>query len=393
MKKNIATKPNETANKKVIILYASVGGGHFKAAEGIKNYISENYENTSVEMIDALKYTNKLIDKMIISSYINMARYSPKMWGEIYKFSEKQYSVANFSNAVQKILSQKLFKLLQSENPTTIISTHPFITEMVASLKKHNKISTELNVIITDYVSHKFWELKSEYVNRYFVANEEMKYDLIHNGISVNKIFVTGIPVGPAFLADYNKSEIYKEFELDENKKTVLLFGGGEYGLSSVKKFLEGILSIEEDIQMVAIAGKNTKTQKMFKEVTSKYNKKVVILGYTTKVPELMQIADFIISKPGGLTTTEILVSNVPFVVINPVPGQEEGNANFLLNSGAAVRIFDADKTKPFFEELINNEPRIKGMKEMQKLIAKPYSTKAICEVIMGKPKRKESLV
>ena len=384
MKKNIATKPNETANKKVIILYASVGGGHFKAAEGIKNYISENYENTSVKMIDALKYTNKLVDKMIISSYVNMARYSPKMWGEIYKFSEKQYSVANFSNAVQKILSQKLFKLLQSENPTTIISTHPFITEMVASLKKHNKISTELNVIITDYVSHKFWELKPEYVNRYFVANEEMKYGLIHNGISANKIFVTGIPVGPAFLADYNKSEIYKEFELDENKKTVLLFGGGEYGLSSVKKFLEGILSIKEDIQMVAIAGKNTKTQKMFREVTSKYNKKVVILGYTTKVPELMQIADFIISKPGGLTTTEVLVSNVPFVIINPVPGQEEGNADFLLNSGAAVRIFDADKTKPFFEELINNEPRIKGMKEMQKLIAKPYSTKAICEVIMG---------
>ena len=384
MKKNIATKPNEIANKKVIILYASVGGGHFKAAEGIKNYISENYENTSVEMIDALKYTNKLVDKMIISSYVNMARYSPKMWGEIYKFSEKQYSVANFSNAVQKILSQKLFKLLQSKNPTTIISTHPFITEMVASLKKHNKISTELNVIITDYVSHKFWELKPEYVNRYFVATEEMKYGLIHNGISANKIFVTGIPVGPAFLANYNKSEIYKEFELSENKKTVLLFGGGEYGLSSVKKFLEGILSIKEDIQMVAIAGKNIKTQKMFKEVASKYSKKVVILGYTTKVPELMQIADFIISKPGGLTTTEVLVSNVPFIVINPVPGQEEGNANFLLNSGAAVRIFDADKTKPFFEQLINNEARIKGMKEMQKLIAKPYSTKAICEVIMG---------
>lgn len=369
--------------KKIIILYASVGGGHFKAAEGIKNYILEHYDNADVEMIDALKYTNKLIDKMIISSYVNMARYSPKMWGEIYKLSEKQYSVANFSNAVQKILSQKLLKLLQAEMPSTIISTHPFITEMVASLKKHKKISTELNVIITDYASHKFWELKPEYVDRYFVANEEIKYGLINNGIGANKIFVTGIPVSPAFLKSYNKLDIYKEFELDENKKTILLFGGGEYGLSSVKKFLIGILSLKEDIQVVAIAGKNQKIQKMFKEISSDFDKKIVILGYTTKVPELMNIADFVVSKPGGLTTTEVLVSNVPFVVINPIPGQEEENANFLLNSGAAARIYSAEKTKPFFEQLINNKVRLNGMKEMQKLIAKPNSTKDICEIIM----------
>ena len=123
----------------------------------------------------------------------------------------------------------------------------------------------------------------------------------------------------------------------------------------------------------------------MFKEVSSTFNKKVVILGYTTKVPELMNIADFIVSKPGGLTTTEVLTSNVPFVVINPIPGQEEENSNFLLNSGAAARIYSADKTKPFFEQLINNEERIRGMKEMQRLIARPNSTRDICEVIMGK--------
>ena len=240
-----------------------------------------------------------------------------------------------------------------------------------------------MNVIITDYASHKFWELKPEYVDRYFVANEEIKYGLINNGIGANKIFVTGIPVSPAFLKSYNKLDIYKEFELDENKKTILLFGGGEYGLSSVKKFLIGILSLKEDIQVVAIAGKNQKIQKMFKEISSDFDKKIVILGYTTKVPELMNIADFVVSKPGGLTTTEVLVSNVPFVVINPIPGQEEENANFLLNSGAAARIYSAEKTKPFFEQLINNKVRLNGMKEMQKLIAKPNSTKDICEIIM----------
>lgn len=368
---------------KIIILYASVGGGHFKAAEGVKNYILENYKDTKIEMIDALKYTNKLIDKIIVKSYVNMARYSPKMWGEIYKFSEKQYSAVNFSNAVQKLLSMKLLKLFKDERPDTIISTHPFITEMVATLKKSGKINTELNVIITDYASHKFWELKPEYIDRYFVANEEMKFSLINNGISRDKIFVTGIPVGPAFLKKYDKAELLKEFNFSEKKKTILMFGGGEYGLTNIKGIFSALLSVRDDIQVIAIAGKNLKTQKMLKTVASKSNKKVVILGYTTKVPELMSIADFVISKPGGLTTTEILTSNVPFIVINPIPGQEEENAIFLTNNGAAARLYSIEKAKPFFEQLFQNEERIKGMKEMQKVIAKPGSTRDISKIIM----------
>lgn len=368
---------------KIIILYASVGGGHFKAAEGVKNYILENYKDTKIEMIDALKYTNKLIDKIIVKSYVNMARYSPKIWGEIYKFSEKQYSAVNFSNAVQKLLSMKLLKLFKDERPDTIISTHPFITEMVATLKKSGKINTELNVIITDYASHKFWELKPEYIDRYFIANEEMKFSLINNGISRDKIFVTGIPVGPAFLKKYDKAELLKEFNFSEKKKTILMFGGGEYGLTNIKGIFSALLSVRDDIQVIAIAGKNLKTQKMLKTVASKSNKKVVILGYTTKVPELMSIADFVISKPGGLTTTEILTSNVPFIVINPIPGQEEENAIFLTNNGAAARLYSIEKAKPFFEQLFQNEERIKGMKEMQKVIAKPGSTRDISKIIM----------
>ena len=215
--------------KKIMILYASVGGGHFKAANGINNYINENYPECKTELVDALKYTNKLVDKIVVNSYVNMARYSPKMWGEIYKFSEKQYSVANFSNAVQKILSKKLFKLFKDEHPDVVISTHPFITEMVASLKKHNKTSCKLCVIMTDYASHKFWEIKHEYINMYFVANNEMKCSLINNGIDASKINVTGIPVEPAFTKEYNKEEIYKEFELSPNKRTFLIFGGGQF--------------------------------------------------------------------------------------------------------------------------------------------------------------------
>lgn len=371
--------------KNIVILYASVGGGHFKAAEGIKNYIEQNHPECTPHLIDALKYTNKVVDKIVIKSYVNMARYSPKVWGEIYKFSEKQYSVASFSNAVQKILSLKLLKLLKDLEPESIITTHPFITEMVASLKKHKKITAKLNVIMTDYASHKFWELKPEYVDKYFVANEEMKYGLVYNGIERTKIFVTGIPFNPAFLEEYNKADIYKEFGLRDDIKTVLLFGGGEYGLSNVKEFLDGLLSIKEKIQVIAIAGKNKKTQKMFKKVADAHNKKVIVLGYTNKIPELMNIADLVVSKPGGLTTTEILITQVPFAIINPIPGQEEENSRFLLNNGAAVRVYDSKKATPFFEQLLKDELKLKSIIKRQKEISKPDSTKKIVDTILNK--------
>lgn len=369
-------------DKKIVILYAALGGGHFKAAEAIKNYILENKPNCSVEMLDALKYTNKAVDKIIISSYLNMARYSPELWGNIYKLSAKQYSVANFSNAVQRLLSLKLVKYLNEQKPDIIISTHPFITEMCAILKKKNQVNSKLNVIITDYASHRFWELKPEFIDNYFVANNEIKYKMGFNGIDLNKIHVTGIPVSPAFLKEYDKEKIYEEFGLDKNKKTVLIFGGGEYGLSNVKTFYKGLIDTDSDIQIVTVAGKRQKSQKMFADIANGSNKKVIILGYTTKVPELMNIADLIISKPGGLTTTEIITTHVPFAIINPIPGQEEENAEFLLNNGAAVQIFDAKSTKPFIEHLLTDEIRLENIKQMQAHIAKPNSTRDIVDVI-----------
>ena len=370
--------------KKIMILYASVGGGHFRAADGVRAYIEENYKDKyEVVMIDALNYTNKVIDKIVISSYVNMARYSPKLWSKIYQMGEEHYSVANFSNAVQKLLSQKLFNLFKEKQPDVVISTHPFITEMVACLKKKGKTNAKLAVILTDYASHRFWEMKSEYVNLYFVANEEMRYSLIHSGIDASKIHVTGIPVRPDFLKKYDRKKLLDDLDLEEGKPIFLVFGGGAYGMSDANVLFKSLLDIKEDIQIIAIAGKSEKTKEGFEKLALESNKKIVILGFTDKVPELMSIADFVVSKPGGLTTTEILVSNVPFVIFNPVPGQEEENANFLTNNGAAVRLWDLNKAAPFFEQLLSDKFRLEHIKIMQKHIAKPNSTKDIVENVL----------
>ncbi len=370
--------------KKIIILYASVGGGHYRAADGIKKYIDEHYPNEYiVELIDGLNYVSKTVDKITISSYVNMARYSPKTWSKIYKIGEENHSLGSFSNGVQKLLSHKLFDLFEEQDPDVVISTHFFMTEMVACLKKKKKTKCKLAVILTDYASHKFWLSSSEYVDLYFVANEQMRYTLIHEGIEETKINVTGIPVRPEFLLEYNKEKTFEEFGFSMDKPTFLVFGGGQYGMSDASKIFKGILDVKEDIQIIAIAGKSEKTKATFEKLTEKSNKKVAILGFTDRVAELMYASDFIVSKPGGLTTTEILVSNKPFIIFSPVPGQEEENSAFLTNNGAGVRIYDLNKTTPIIEQLINDTFRVENIKLMQRHVAKPNSTKDIVDIVL----------
>lgn len=358
--------------------------GHFRAAEGIKKYIDVTYPNQYiVELIDGLNYVSKAVDTIVIKSYVNMARYSPKTWSQIYKKGEESHSLASFSNGVQRLLSHKLFELFEEQDPDIVISTHYFMTEMVACIKRRGKTNCKLAVILTDYASHKFWLSSKECVELYFVANEPMKYSLMHEGIQERKIHVTGIPVRPEFLKKYDRKPILDELGFDDDKPIFLVFGGGQYGMSDSSKLFKGLLEIRQDVQIIAIAGKSESTKKTFTKLASNYDKKVAVLGFTDKVAELMSVADFVVSKPGGLTTTEILVSNVPFIIFNPVPGQEEENSWFLVNNGAGFRMYDLNKTTPFVEQLLDDKYRIENMKLMQKYIAKPNSTKDIVDTVI----------
>lgn len=370
--------------KRIMVLYTSVGGGHYRAADGIKKYIDEKYPGQyTVDLIDGQNYVSKTVDKIIIKSYVNMARYSPKTWSKIYKMGEENHSLSSFSNGVQNMLSKKLYELFEQQDPDIVISTHYFMTEMVACLKRKNKTNCKLAVILTDYASHKFWLSSTEMVDLYFVANEQMKYTLIHDGVDESKINVTGIPVRPEFLEKYDKEKTMQEFGFSSDIPTFLIFGGGQYGMSDASKIFKGILDIKQNIQIIAIAGKSEKTKATFEELAAKSNKKVQILGFTDRVAELMSASDFIVSKPGGLTTTEILVSNKPFIIFSPVPGQEEENSEFLTNNGAAVRIYNLNKTTPMVEQLVDDKFRIDNMILMQNYIAKPNSTKDIVDIVL----------
>ena len=214
-----------------------------------------------------------------------------------------------------------------------------------------------------------------------------MKDYLISKKIQENKVFVTGIPISSRFLKTYNKKEILDELHLEENKKTILFFAGGEFGLGKNKTLLifEDLIKNFEDIQVIAIAGKNEKMKLQFESIVQEFNKEnnVRVLEYTNKVPELMSISDLVVSKPGGLTTSESLASNLPMVIINPIPGQEEENAEFLESKGTGIWIRKNDSAYEIFKSIIDNPEKLEEMKKNTNILAKKHSTENICKIIL----------
>ena len=373
--------------KNIIIFYATYGGGHLSAAKSIKEYIDENYGTEyKTYLIDCIDYINHAINKLTTKAYADAAKKAPKLWGKVYSHSEHG-PLASISNNSNKLMAHKLNKLITEINPSIIISAHPFSSQMCAYLKKKNKISVPVSTIMTDFAPHDQWLVLHEYINNYFVSNENMKDSLIEKGINSNKIFVTGIPLSSRFLKKYNKEEIINMFNLSNNKKTILFFAGGQFGLGkkSTYQMLEILAKNYIDIQIIAISGKNKKMTEKFEEIVQEYNreKDIIVLEFTDKVPELMSISDLVITKPGGLTTTESLASELPIIVINPIPGQEEQNAEFLEKNGLAVWIKDNDNIEEIFNSLFNHPEKLEQMRNQTKLFAKKHSTKDICEIIL----------
>lgn len=214
-----------------------------------------------------------------------------------------------------------------------------------------------------------------------------MKEYLISKNIPENTVFVTGIPISSRFLKTYNKKEILDEFNLEENKKNILFFAGGEFGLGKNKtlQIFEDLIKNFDEIQVIAIAGKNEKMKLHFESIVKEFNKEknVRILEYTNKVPELMAISDLVISKPGGLTTSESLASNLPMIIINPIPGQEEENAEFLENKGTGIWIRKNNSPYEVLKNVINNPVKLEEMKKNTETLAKKHSTENICKIIL----------
>ena len=371
--------------KKILVLYAKYGGGHYSAANSIKTQL-EKYDNIQVEMVDCIEYISKVLNKLTTSAYKEMAKNVPYLWGKVYSNSQKGV-LGHISSRTNKVMAIKLKNLIREIRPDLIVSTHPFSSQMVSYLRRKGKIDCKLVTVMTDFAPHDQWLVGHEYTDAFFVSNDNMKKSLCESGVNSEKIFVTGIPLSERFFENFDKESIYKEFNLKENMPVILFFGGGEFGLGKDKTvdILRALIHNLSQCQVIAISGKNPKMNTAFINLVQTLNAqdRVKVYDYTNKVPELMSIASLVVTKPGGLTSSESLASNLPLLLINPIPGQEEENAAFLEFNNVAVCLKKNDDPDLVIQDLFEHPEKLKEMKKNTKLLAKKNSTKDICEVIM----------
>lgn len=372
--------------KKILIFYASYGGGHLSAAKSIESVINNEYSNIETKLVDCMKYVNKGVEKITTAAYRGMAKKAPWAWGKIYNASQKGV-MAHISTRSNAIMAVKLLKLLRAESPDMVISAHPFSSQMCAYLKRKGKVDFPLATIMTDFAPHDQWLVGHEYTEYFFVAHDKMKNYLISKGIAESKVFDLGIPIGIRFTEEYNRADILKEFNLKDNKKTVLFFGGWNSGSAQTRtlEIFRVLATCFDNLQVVAISARNQKLQEGFEKIVEENNlDNVTILDYTTKVPELMSIADLVVAKPGGLTTSESLAMNLPMIIINPIAGQEEENAEFLETKGVGVWMRKDDNIEDKLKALLTDEEKLESMKENTKLLSHRYSTHEIIKVLLG---------
>ena len=389
--------------KKVLIMSASTGGGHNRAARAIKEELeSRTIDNMSIEceIVDSLKLVNNTMDKVISRGYEKSALFTPKAYGSVYRFSETTIASKNEfkTNPLTSLMARKFKHLLNESTPDLIIGTHPFPMIALSTLKKNNNIhslsrsesfykSTKVDIppmisVLTDYTTHSTW-IQNE-IDYYIVGHEYVKELLVYEGVDSEKVKAFGIPVEKSFLSHRDRETVLTELGLSPEKLTVLLMGGS-FGAGNIKETLEDLIAIDRDFQILVITGRNEHLKdKLSKMLDSTiHNKNICLLGYTNKMNDILASIDALISKPGGLTTTEALLNDVPMIVPYFIPGQEEENLDFLTNCGAALRTTKKYSLPVLLKVLIDDPSRLDNLRKNIKSIRKFDSAVNISNLVV----------
>ena len=389
--------------KKVLIMSVSTGGGHNRAARAIKEELeSRTIDNMSIEceIVDSLKLVNNTMDKVISRGYEKSALYTPKAYGSVYRFSETTIASKNEfkTNPLTSLMARKFKHLLNESTPDLIIGTHPFPMIALSTLKKNNNIhslsrsesfykSTKVDIppmisVLTDYTTHSTW-IQNE-IDYYIVGHEYVKELLVYEGVDSEKVKAFGIPVEKSFLSHRDRETVLTELGLSPEKLTVLLMGGS-FGAGNIKETLEDLIAIDRDFQILVITGRNEHLKdKLSKMLDSTiHNKNICLLGYTNKMNDILASIDVLISKPGGLTTTEALLNDVPMIVPYFIPGQEEENLDFLTNCGAALRTTKKYSLPVLLKVLIDDPSRLDNLRKNIKSIRKFDSAVNISNLVV----------
>ena len=364
--------------KHILILSVSAGAGHMRAAQALQAACENSPVPCRATVVDLMDYAPAAFKRIYVDAYLKVVEKAPAFWSYLYKASnaaERDAAGNRLRRALERFSNRKLMGAIESLKPDAIVCTHFMPAELLSREIEQKRLSVPVHVQITDFDLHSLWV--QPHMATHFATNEEVELRLLRAGTDPSKIMLTGIPVMPCFSQKYDRSACAKEFGMDPGKTTLLLMSGGA-GLAGAEETAEQLLSIPgSQFQIAALAGKNEKLLAGLRALAAKHPGRLFPFGFTRVIERLMACSDLAISKPGGLTSSECMAMGLPMIAVNPIPGQEERNADYLCDLGGAMKASDPIAMEARIASLANNPEKLASMRSAMLAGARPGAAAA----------------
>jgi processive 1,2-diacylglycerol beta-glucosyltransferase len=365
--------------KNLLILSASAGAGHVRAAEAVERAARDMGAAHRIRHIDVLELTTKVFRAVYSRAYIDMVNRAPQVLGWLYDQTDRPWENERLRLALDKLNTRRFVKLLEAEAPDICISTHFLPSGIISWLRAKERLSARQAIVVTDFDVHAMWLCR--HFEQYFVALDETRVLLEKLGVAPGKVTVSGIPIDPVFTVEKDRRAMRRKHGLDEERTTILVSAGG-FGVGPMERLVRSLLEIERPAQVVAIAGRSEELKagldRLRDSLPARNRVSLHPVGFTREIDEYMAAADLLVGKPGGLTTSEALARGLVMVVVNPIPGQEERNADHLLEEGAALRSNNLPALAYKIERLLDDPARLEAMRANVKRLARPDAARDI---------------
>ncbi|HVI42623.1 MAG TPA: glycosyltransferase [Anaerovoracaceae bacterium] len=375
---------------KALILSISTGQGHHATGQAIENELKQR--QVDCETLDAYEYIEPILSHLVSKGYLLSTAYAKKISSKLYdivvKKSKplKKFSVPKMTNTVW---AKDLKNYIEESKPDVIICTHVLSAILVNIMKERQWIDAVTVGIVTDFTLHPLWE-EARLLNYYVTPTDLLEFQMEKKGLDTDKMLPIGIPIKPKFSERIDRFEARKQMGLDLHKHTILLMSGS-MGYGKIDESIERLDRLNLDFQVMVVCGNNKRMYKKVKGLTTQ--KRFDIYGYVDNVDVMMDAADCIITKPGGITTSEAMAKGLPMIMVNPIPGHEMRNAEFMLNNGLALY---STKSFPLDEavfSLFQHPERISLLRATIEIYARQDSAYNLCEFLIKKLEEKEEKI
>ena len=369
--------------RKILLMYISKVSGHRQATMAISKSLKRFIPDAEIMSINGFGYNYPLLEHVVNAAYMTVIKHTPKVWDYMYDNPKVVKRSANVRKFLNKSSHKKLEKLFKEFPADTVICSQAFPCSMVADFKTSKGLKFNLVGTLTDFAPHSYWI--NEGVDYYIVPSEDTLDRFVKKGVEPAKIRPYGIPIRYNFAEKLDKKSVREKLGLDPRVPVVLVMGGGQ-GLGPIQDAVKKLIKLATPVQLIVVSGSNLKLYKWLAKNAPKSSKKIIFYDYANNVDELMDAAHLIVTKPGGMTTSECLAKGLPMVIVNPLPGQEERNADFLLEKGIALRVHDLADLADEVDILLKSPDHLSRMSKAAYENAKPNAADDVARLVMGLP-------